>query len=171
MVIIWFFTMILIYQFTMEIIFPFIIIYTRFPLTKTCDDEGVIPRYLKFRKKRTELIDRELLKNYLTFYEVIFTAVMMINNYPIAVLNVISLQLYLHIANRFIKNGTLRNFLLVFCPLMILLQVCITFYSWSRYMPILRYMMIEYQTTTGGVYFYMLFNFCTYAQDITIILI
>lgn len=162
--------MIVTYQFITGIIFPFIIIYSQLPFAKSNDNEGVLSRYWRFRKKRSELVDRELLKNYLTFSEVIYTMLMMINNYPLAVLNVISLQLYLHFASRVWKNSWVKNLLLAFVPLMILLQAGITFYSWSRYMPMLRYMLIEYQTTGGGIYFFLLFNFCMYAQNIITIL-
>jgi len=171
MLVIWFFMLIATYQLVMSLIFPFIIIYSKFWFTKTNDNEGVISRYWNFRKKRSELIDRKLLKIYLTFFEGMYTLVMMINNYPFAVLNVISLQLYLHFASRVWDNNRLKNVLLGLVPLAIFIQICITFYSWSRYMPMLRYMLIEYQTIGGGIYFFLLFNFCTYAQDIITILI
>lgn len=171
MVILWFFILIATYQLLMGIIFPFIIIYTRFRITKNCKDEGVLSRYWRFMKHRSELIDRGLLKNYLTFYEAIYTMIMLINNYPFAVLNVISLQLYLHVASRMWNNSRLKNIMLIVPPLLIWIQLCFTFYNWSRYLPMVRYMLIEYQTTGGGMYFYMLFNFCTYAQDIYTILI
>ncbi len=170
MEIIWFGTLIVTYQFVMEVLFPMVIVYARFIFNKNSNEEGVLSKYWRYRKDHSGLIDRDLLKDYLTIFETIYTIIMTINNYPFAVLNIISLGYYLHISHEMRQNGWFRNTWIVLIPLLIFFQLNLTFYTWNSYMPMLRYMLIEYQTTGGGIYFYLFFNFCPFAQDIIKIL-
>lgn len=128
-------------------------------------------KYWRYRKDRSGFIDRGLLKDYLTCFEMIFTIVMAISNYPLAVLNIITMGLYLHVSNELRQNGWLRNILIILVPLLIFFQLNITFYTWSSYLPMIRYMLIEFQVTGGGLYFFLLFNLCPFAQDIFRVLI
>ena len=170
MELIWFGMLIVTYQLVMELLFPFLTVYARYAMNKSNNEGGVLSKYWHYRKDRLGLVDKALLKDCLTIFQGIFTGIMGLNNYPIAVMNVVALQLYLHLANEMKQNGWFRNILIVLVPLLIFLQLNLTFYTWSSYMPMLRYMLIEYQTTGGGLYFYLLFNFCPFAQDIITIL-
>ena len=154
----------------MEIIFPFVIVYAKFVYNKTGNKEGILSKYWRFRRDPSGFLDRELLKDFLTVFESIYTIIMAINNYPLAVVNILSVQYYLHISSEMKQNGWFRNLLIILFPFLIFLQLNFTFYLWSSYMPMLRYMVIEYNMTGGGCFFFLVFNFCPFVQDIIKIL-
>eukprot|EP00831_Metopus_contortus_P054907 TRINITY_DN4631_c0_g1_i1.p1 TRINITY_DN4631_c0_g1~~TRINITY_DN4631_c0_g1_i1.p1 ORF type:complete len:186 (+),score=30.30 TRINITY_DN4631_c0_g1_i1:66-623(+) len=93
------------------------------------------------------------------------TLVMAISNYPFAILTIVALSLYLYISNEMRRNGWLHNIVLVTFPLLIFVQLNFTFYTWNSFLPMIRYMIIEYMTTGGGMYVFFLFNFCPFCQD------
>jgi len=154
----------------MEFVFPFVLIYAKFVFNQTSNGEGVITKYWRFRKDRSGFIDRGLLKDYLTFFQAIYTIVMAINNYPVAILNIITLGYYLHISNEMRQNGWFRNIMIVLFPLLVFIQLNLTFYTWTSYLPMIRYMIIEYRTTGGGLYFWLMFNMCPSVAEIIRIL-
>eukprot|EP00826_Nyctotherus_ovalis_P013790 TRINITY_DN1377_c0_g2_i3.p3 TRINITY_DN1377_c0_g2~~TRINITY_DN1377_c0_g2_i3.p3 ORF type:complete len:172 (+),score=51.78 TRINITY_DN1377_c0_g2_i3:1690-2205(+) len=170
MIVAWFFVLILTFQSVMGMGYPFAIFCVKYFINKNGGDGQMLVRHGRLRKKQADEIDRKLLKNYLTCFEAVYTALAAVNNYPIAVLNIIALEYYLHMADHMWKNGWLQNVFLMIFPLLIFLQLCITFYRWSTYLPLLRYMIIEFQTTGAGIYIYCLFNLCPFAQDVFTIL-
>jgi len=130
----------------------------------------MLARHRRLRTSQIEEIDRKLLKNYLTFFEAVYSGLAAINNYPIAVLNIIALEYYLHIVDHIWKNGWLHNAFIIMFPLLVFMQLCVTYYRWSTYMPLIRYMIIEFQTTGSGLYIYCLFNLCPFLQSVFTIL-
>ena len=107
---------IIIHSIAIRVVYPFILIKTQLCFGEN-SNEKVMLHHTESRKDKENMINRQILKWYLSFYEAMYTIMMMINNYSFAVLNVLTLHFYLHFASKMKTNGVFKNILLIAFPL------------------------------------------------------
>ena len=168
-----------------EIIYPIIVYAFGYFSTNNTEKQGIISYYKQFKQNKYSHIQKEFLKDALTFqqgihiyiyiyiyiYLAMFSAVMALINFPMALGNVLSLQLFLHFASNWKRNSVLKNIILFGAPIAIFSGIGLAFYMKVSYVRLIRYMLIEYVSIGSPVFFHLMFCFCPFAHCIYRILI
>ena len=94
----------------------------------------------------------------------IFSVATAVVNFPLALVNVVTLQFYLHISSDWKTNSWWKNIAIFGLPTVFFSGIGLSFYMKVSYVRLMRYLLIEYQTFGSPVYLFLMFCFCPFAH-------